>query len=55
MEYLAGLIIDNGSQVSRVLRAVNIADGVNAPEDLKFIFNNLRFKSKYNPTSHYQP
>ena len=35
VEYLAGLIIDNGSQVSRVLRAVNIADGVNVPEDLK--------------------
>lgn len=27
VEYLAGLIIDNGSQVSRVLRAVNITDG----------------------------
>ena len=35
MEYLAGLIIDNRSQVSCVLRAVNIADGVNVPEDLK--------------------
>ena len=32
MEYLAGLIIDNGSQVLRVLRAVNITDRVDVPK-----------------------